>query len=261
MRRIIVVLIVLAVVLSGCDKIKMELERRHLGAAVEKENDNSQKTLPVKQEEVNVKQDNDKETSKRKQIVFRIDLPADEKIQIRLIKNSVPEDELKNDVAAPSKENAKEAVLFKENGSLDKPDSPIEQEKKPQPEQPEAKDVESKSEIKSETDSESRSEMKTDDEETFPPPPVQAPTVVVPAKEMIFQSALPDNQVKRASERAQPSEMAPAEKAVGLALGVDPPETISSIPNKPSKAVPSANALLSNPWTIPNADYPLRYYE
>lgn len=260
MRRIIVVLSVLAVVLSGCDKIKTELERRHLGVSVEKENEKSQKTLPVKQDEVNVKQNDVKEASERRQIVFRIDLPADEKIQIRLIKNSASEGDTTNDAAALPKEDAKEAAPPNEGGSLDEPDSPVELEKKPQTEQPEVKDVESKSEIKSETDRESRSEMKTDGEETFLPHPVPAPMIVVPSKEMISPPALTDNQVQRASESAQPSEMAPAEKAVGLALGVEPPETIPSIPNKPSNAAPSANVQQSNPWTIPNADYPLSYY-
>ena len=256
MRRIIVVLSVLVVVLSGCDRIKTELERRHLGSETYKET-----ALAASQavKAFNVKRNDVETPAERKQIVFRIDLPSDEKIQIRLIKNSVSEEYPKNDVVALPKEDAKEVAPPNEDGSLDKPDSPVEQEKKPQTQQPEANDVEPKSEIKSETDNESRSEMKTDDEETFTPPP--APMVVVPAMETISQPALPDKQVKRALAIAEPSELAPAEKAVGLALGVDPPETISSIPNKPSKAAPSANSALSNPWTIPHADYPLRYYE
>jgi hypothetical protein len=54
MQRIIVIVVlsVLTVVESGCDKIKTELERRHLGSASQKETTHStsqtQKTLPIK---------------------------------------------------------------------------------------------------------------------------------------------------------------------------------------------------------------------
>lgn len=261
MQRIIVIIVlsVLTVVESGCDKIKTELERRHLGSASQKEiihsTSRTQKTLPIKL--------NDGEgTSGKKQIVFRIDLPADEKIQIRLIKNSVPEKELKTVFTAPPKENAQEAFQPKEKGSLDKPDSPVDQEKKPQPEQPEAKDEESKSEIKTETEKESHSEMKSYQDETFPPPPVPAPSVVVPARELNSLPPAPEKQVKTASASEEPSEMAPAEKAVGLALSVTPSE-INALPsNKAQNSASATNkSTLSNPWAIPNADYPLGYYE
>ena len=262
MQRIIVIVVlsVLTVVQFGCDKIKTELERRHLGSAPQKEITHSisqtQKTLPIKQ--------NDGEgMSGKKQIVFRIDLPADEKIQIRLIKNATSKEMSKNVAEDSPKETLKAAQTSPENeeSPCNNSDRSAESvEKKSTRELNDQKDEESKSEIRTEMERESHSEMKTDQDETFPPPPVPAPTVVVPVKEMNFPPALPDKQIKNASASEEPSEMASAEKAVGLALGVDPPETISSIPNKPSKAAPAANnALPSNPWAIPNADYPLRY--
>ena len=255
MQRIIVIIVLsAAAVLSGCDKIKTELERRHLGAAVEKESVKTQKTLPVKQDDV-------KPHSKRKQIVFCIDLPANEKIQIRLIKNSVPEEEPKNDVGVPPKEDAKEAALPKEDGSLVKPDSPTDQEKKPLMDQSEAKDKASKSEIKSETEPKSDSDRKTEQEESLPPPPALAPTVVVPAREMTSPPELPDMLVKNSLASSKSPEPTPAEKAVGLALSVTPPEMNASPSNKALNAASATDkSTPSNPWAIPNADYPLRYY-
>ena len=264
MQRIIVIVVlsVLTVVESGCDKIKTELERRHLGSASQKETTHStsqtQKTLPIKL--------NDGEgTSGKKQIVFRIDLPADEKIQIRLINNATPEEMSKNAAADSPKETLKAAQPSPEaqDAPSDKPNRSAESaEKKPVRELNVQKDEESKSEIKTETEKESHSETKTDQDETFPPPPVPAPSVVVPAREMNSLPPAPEKQVKNASASEQPSEPAPAEKAVGLALSVTPPE-INALPsNKTQNSAPATNKpTLSNPWAIPNADYPLGYYE
>ena len=264
MQRIIVIVVlsVLTVVESGCDKIKTELERRHLGSASQKETTHStsqtQKTLPIKL--------NDGEgTSGKKQIVFRIDLPADEKIQIRLINNATPEEMSKNAAADSPKETLKAAQPSPEaqDAPSDKQDRSAESaEKKPVRELNVQKDEESKSEIKTETEKESHSEMKSYQDETFPPPPVPAPSVVVPARELNSLPPAPEKQVKTASASEQPSEPAPAEKAVGLALSVTPPE-INALPsNKTQNSAPATNKpTLSNPWAIPNADYPLGYYE
>lgn len=262
MLRIIVIVVfgVLAVVQSGCDKIKTELERRHLGSAPQKEITHS---TPQTQIALPVKQDDVKEQPERKQIVFHIDLPADEKIQIRLVKNAAPE-EMPKDVAAASPKETLTAVQTPpkaEEAPSDKPDRPTESaEKKPAKELKEQKDEESKSEIKTEKDKESRSEMKTNVDETFPTPPVPAPTVVVPALETISPLAAPDLRAENNKTSPESSEPAPAEKAVGLALAVDPPETNASPSNKAQNVASATDKLTPSPWAIPNAEYPLRYY-
>ena len=256
LRIIAIIVLSAAAVLSGCDKIKTELERRHLGSASQKESTHSisqtQRTLPVKKDDV-------KEASERKQIIFRIDLPTDEKIQIRLIKNLISE-EAKSDSVIPPGDVSKEAPSLKDEVYHDKSERPAELEKKSQSKQTDAKDDQPKSEMKSDTEPETHSEMKTDSVEAFPPPPVLAPTVVVPARETGSESALPEEHVKTAlaPERFEPT---PAEKAVGLALSVPKPETGSPTSSEPINAAPaSKKTSFSNPWAIPNADYPLRYY-
>lgn len=254
---VIIALSVLTVVYTGCDKIKTELERRHLGSETHNEaalaTPNAAKTISVKQDDV-------KETSKRRLIVFRIDLPADEKIQIRLIKNSAPEETSKNGAAASPNETLKAAQIPPETAELprDKPERPAASiEKKSTKELDEQKDEESKSEIKTETDRESRSEMKTDEEDVSPPPPLLAPTVVVPAEETTSQPALPDMKIKNSLASSKSSEPAPADKAVGLALSVTSPETNNKAQNAASS---TDKQKLSSPWAIPDAEYPLRYY-
>lgn len=256
LRIIVIIVLSAAAVLSGCDKIKTELERRHLGAEAHKSassvTPDDLKTRPVNQRDV-------KEASERKQIIFRIDLPADEKIQIRLIKNPISE-EAKSDAVVPPGDVSKEAPSLKDEVFHDKSERPAELEKKSQSKQTDAKDDQSKSEMKSDTEPESHSELKTDSVEAFPPPPVLAPTVVVPARETGSESALPDEQVKiaLASKRFEPT---PAEKAVGLALSGPKPETGLPTSSEPINAAPaSKKTSVSNPWAIPNADYPLRYY-
>ena len=263
MLRIITVVIlgVLAVVQSGCDKIKTELERRHLGAEEHKD------ALPKTYQEIkafNDKRNGVKETLERKQIVIRIDLPTDEKIQIRLIKNAAPE-EMSKDVAAVSpKETLKtvETPPEAEEAHSNKPDHPAESVKeKSAKELNDQKDEESKSEIKTETDKESRSEMKTDGDEVSAPPPLFAPTVVVPAEGMSSPLALPDMQIKNSLASSKSYEPSPAEKAVGLALSVTPPEMNASPSSKAQNAASSTDKpTLSSLWSIPNAEYPLRYY-
>lgn len=263
MLRIIAVVIlgVLAVVQSGCDKIKTELERRHLGAEEHKE------TLPKTYQEIkafNVKRNGVKETSERKQIVIRIDLPTDEKIQIRLIKNAALEEMSKDVCAAPPKETLKtvETPPEAEEALRSKPDNPAESVKeKSAKELNDQKDDESKSEIKTETDKESRSEMKTDGDDVSTPPPLLAPTVVVPAEGMNSPPVLPDMPIKNSLASSKLSEPSPAEKAVGLALSVTPPEMNASPSNKAQNAASSTDKPTpSSPWSIPNAEYPLRYY-
>lgn len=263
MRRIIEILVlsVMVVVLSGCEKIKTELERRHLASETHKsaspETINALKTPAVNHP---VNQRGVKTVSERKQIIFRIDLPANDKIQIRLIKNPVVE-EGAPDAIIPPGNVSKETPSLKDEASHAAPDPPAELEQKSQSKQPDAKDEESKSEMKSDTEPEAHSEMKTDSEEAFPSPPVFAPTVFIPARETTSQPEKPDMQVQKNSGRPEPSEPTPAEKAVGLALSVSPPETILPASSRAIKAAPKANAeSTSSPWALPDAQYPLRYY-
>lgn len=253
---IVVVLSALAVVQSGCDKIKTELERRHLGSETHKSASSAApdylKTLSVNQP---VNKNDVKGASERTQIIFRIDLPADEKIQIRLIKSQDSEE-----TTSDSLISSKEPPVPKDDVFHDRHESPAELEKKSQPKQTDEKDEGAKSEMKSDAEPESHSEMKTDSEEAFPQPPVIAPTVVVPARETASESALPEERVKTtlASERFEPT---PAEKAVGLALSAPKPETILPASDR-AITIPRANAAAaSSPWAIPNAEYPLRYYQ
>ena len=177
MQRIIVIVVlsVLTVVLSGCDKIKTELERRHLGTECHKQTAQVEKTSGDKHNDVAV-------PAARKQIVIRIDLPTDEKLQIRLIKLPISE-ETPKDVVVPSnetplKETIKETAPHAEI-VRNKPENTVEPEKKESTERKEPdkktpieleapKSEEPQSELKTDAEQEPKSEMKTDQEEPLP---------------------------------------------------------------------------------------------
>ena len=248
MRRIIVIVVltVLTVVLSGCDKIKTELTRRHLGAESCKQTPLVEKT-PDHADDKQVKVE---APSVSKQIVIRIDLPSDEKLQIRLVKLPVseetPNDEEKsNDGASPTNET-----------------SPKEPDKKSPIELETPKNEEPRSEIKTDADEEPKSEMKTYREEPAPAViPAPAPMVIVPARATASQPISPDTNEMPALSRSVKPNPSPAEAAVGSALSVTPPATRAPVPNEPSNGAaiePKASAV--SPWAIPNAEYPLRYY-
>ncbi len=250
MRRIavIVVLSVLMVVFSGCDKIKTELARRHLGTESCKQTPMVEKT-PDHADDKQVKVE---APSVSKQIVIRIDLPADEKLQIRLVKLPVseetPNDEEKsNDVVNPTNET-----------------SPKEPDKKLPKELETPKDEVPRSEIKTDADEEPKSEMKTVREEPLPAViPAPAPMVIVPARETASEPISPDMDEMPALSRFVKSNPSPAEAAVGSALSVPPPATSSPMPNEPSNnaaVIEPKTSSAVNPWAIPNAEYPLRYY-
>lgn len=281
MRRIAVffVLSVLMVVFSGCDKIKTELERRHLGA------ESCKQTLLVEKtpDHADDKQNGVETASARRQIVIRIDLPADEKLQIRLVKLPVteetPKDEEKsNDVVSPSnetspKETIKEDALNAEN-LRNKPENPVETEKKESVEKKEPdkkspkeletpKDEEPRSEIKTDAEEELKSEMKTDQEESTPAViPAPAPMVIVPARATASQPISPDTNEMPALSRSVKPNPSPAEAAVESALSVPPPPTtIVPAPKETSNgAVMESKASAVNPWAIPNEECPLQYY-
>ena len=243
MRRIIVIVVlsVLMVVLSGCDKIKTELERRHLGTEQCKQTALVEKTPDHSDD----KQDGGKPISARKQIVIRIDLPTDEKLQIRLIKLPVSE-ETPNDGASPTNET-----------------SPKEPDKKLPKELETPKNEEPRSEIKTDADEEPKSEMKTDREEPLSAViPVPAPTVIVPARATASQPILPDVDEAPALPRSVKYNPSPAEAAVESALSVPPPPTtIVPASNESSNgAVKASKTPVVNPWTIPNEECPLQYY-
>lgn len=255
---IIVVLSVIAFVQSGCDKIKTELERRHLGSephnAAPPAQSNPLKTFHVKR--------NDTETPlERKQIVLRIDFPSDEKIQIRLIKNLNSAEELKSVVLPPQNEALKESVSPKEDHSSDKPENTVESEKKKQSEPEAIKDKESQSEIKPDSEQEPQPEMKTGrDEDLQASASAHTPTIVVPAKETTTPVS-PDANERLALSQLVKSNSAPSEAAVGSALTVTPPSAILPGTDEKLNAVPEGNKpSLSNRWSIPNTEYPLRYY-
>ena len=265
MRQSIVILVlsVIVIVLSGCEKIKTELERRHLRSEIQKTSTSAAldelKTFNNKQ--------NDVETpSTRKQIVLRIDLPTDEKIQIRLIKSPVPE--AAPESVAPAQETSpkemlKEAASLKEEKPLDKSEKSVEsdKEKEKSTEKTDSKDEKSKSEIKTDLDQEPEPEPeKETHREESPLPRNSVPTVVVPGREIESKPALPDEQVQKSLSRPEPSEMAPAEKAVGIAIGISP-EEIAPVSRESLNAAPAASKpSSSNPWAIPDAEYPLGYY-
>ena len=147
----IVILSVLVVVLSGCDKIKTELERRHLGAE-------SYKQTAKVDNSFDDKRNNPEVPSARKQIIIRIDLPMEEKLQIRMIKLPVAE-EKNNDVVNSPNESLKE----------DAPRADIPQskdEKAVVPDKKSTKKLEApksevpKTEIKTDVEQEPKSEMK-----------------------------------------------------------------------------------------------------
>ena len=280
MRRIIVIVVlcVLMVVLSGCDKIKTELERRHLGTERCKQTALVEKTP----DHADDKQNSVETPSVNKQIIIRIDLPSDEKLQIRLIKLPVseetPNDEEKsNDNVSPKnetspKETIKEDSLNAEN-LRNKSENPIESEKKESTEKKEPdqktpieletpQSEELQSEIKTDADEEPKSEMKTDREEPAPAViPAPAPMVIVPARAMASKPILPDTNEKPALSRSVKPNPSPAEAAVESALSVPPPPTRAPAPKEPSNgAVKASKTSAVNPWAIPNEECPLQYY-
>ena len=272
MRQIIVIVVlsVLTVVLSGCDKIKTELERRHLGMERHKQTAQAEKTSDDNHSDVAA-------PAARKQIVIRIDLPTDEKLQIRLIKLPESEEKLNDVVSSPNETPPKETI--KEDAPhaeilRNKPENTVEPEKiestetkesdKKTPIESEApKSEEPQSEIKTDAEQEPKSEMKTDREEPISAViPVPAPMVIVPARETTSPPISPDAHEISALPEFVKSNPAPAEAAVGSALSVTPP-SVSRVPasNEPINAATMApKASSSSAWSIPNADYPLRYY-
>lgn len=279
----IVILSVLVVVLSGCDKIKTELERRHLGAE-------SYKQTAKVDNSFDDKRNNPEVPSARKQIIIRIDLPMEEKLQIRMIKLPVAE-EKNNDVVNSPNESLKE----------DAPRADIPQskdEKAVVPDKKSTKKLEApksevpKTEIKTDVEQEPKSEMKTDREESLPDVvPAPAPKVVVPAKEATLPPVSPDIHEMSALSQFVKSNPAPASAcpleqedkvllpkkpdlalpasnqeptlspAVASALTASPPETIVPSTSKPLKApLETAKPSSPEPWALPNAEYPLSYY-
>ena len=295
MRRIIVLLLLCVFVVShsGCDKIKAELERRHLSDQTQKETqkDNQKETqkeafkskIP-EQKTHRIKRTAVEPPSERRQIVFRIDLPTDEKIQIRLIKSPAPA-EVKSDSFFPLDSSSMQSALEtkietgkqeiknqkqaetkdeKQEYKSEKPDSSVEEEsigalETHLVEQRQMADSQQEKEASVELP---QSGIETDREVRFPATaPISAPTVVVPANEMTAPPAAPDSAEKKELSRSETSETAPAENAVGLALSVTPPETLPPEQSETPNEAPEANkSPLVNPWSIPNADYPLRYY-
>ncbi len=264
MRRIIViaVLIVLTVFLPGCDKFKMELERRHLGkerhnqtALVEKASDDKQNDGDKQNNDD--KQNNVAASSEKKQIVIRIDLPTDEKIQIRLVKLPVSE-ENNTDEAVNSPNKALKNDAPHDEVPRNQPEQKVELNTKTSKELETPKSEEPKTEIKTDAEQEPKSEIKTDREEAQPE---STPTVIVPARAESSEPILPDANEISALSRFEKPKPAPAEAAVASALTVTPPETIVPSSKTPLKA-PLETVKPSSPelWAIPNADYPLRYY-
>ena len=277
MQRIIVIVVlsVLTVVLSGCDKIKTELERRHLGMECHKQTVHVEKTSGDKHNDAAA-------PAARKQIVIRIDLPTNEKLQIRLIKlpeSEIPESEAKtNDVISPSNETPPKETVKEDAPRAEvvrnKPEKSVEPEKKESTETKESdkktpieleapKSEEPQSEIKTDAEQEPKSEMKTDREEPVSAViPASAPMVIVPAREPALPPLSPDAHEISALSQFVKSNPAPAEAAVGSALSTTPP-SVSSVPalSEPiNSATIAPKASSSSPWAIPNADYPLRYY-
>lgn len=273
MRRIIVIFLlsVFVVALSGCDKIKSELERRHLGGRAENNTHIEATPSTLQEQKTSENTPNAVETSsKRKQIVFRIDLPTDEKIQIRLIKNpeeaesvspvqsesNVTENKSKAEFETKkqeSKDEKQEDKSRKQESSVEEQSMGsiethlVEQHKK-------AKEPES-------SDDQSPSGIKTDREESSPAiKPVSAPTIVVPSSSKM---TLPPKTLNRQKElsRQITTEMTPAEKAVESALSITPPETKLPAPKeKSAKTITPQETSSACPWSIPDADYPVQYY-
>ena len=277
MRRIILIFLlsVFVVALSGCDKIKSELERRHLGGRAE--NDTHIETSPstLQEQKTSENAPNAVETSsQRKQIVFRIDLPTDEKIQIRLIKNpeeaesvspvqsdsNVTENKSKAEFETQKlKDEKNEDKSGKQESSVEEQSMGsiethlVEQHKKAK--EPESSDEQTRSEIKSD------SGIKTDREESSPTiKPVSAPTIVVPSSSKMTLPPRTLNKQKELS-RQESTEMTPAEKAVESALSITPPETkLPASKEKSAGTITPQETSSACPWAIPDADYPVQYY-
>ena len=176
--------------------------------------------------------------------------PTNEPPPKETIKEDAPRAEIVHN--KPEKTVESEKTESAEKKDLDKK-TPIELEA-PKSEEPQ-------SEIKTNADQEPKSEMKTDREEPLEPT-LSAPTVIVPARETTSSPISPDSHEISALSQFVKSNPAPAEAAVGSALSASPPP-VSSVPapNKPINAATIApKASSSSPWTIPNVDYPLRYY-
>lgn len=270
MRQIIAILLlsVLVIALSGCDKIKAELERRHLGDQTKKElNQDTPQPTPQVQKTSDDALIADQTSSKRKQIVFRIDLPSDEKIQIRLIKN--PEDvESVSPVQSESSltESKSKAEIEtqetkekKQENKSEKPESSVEEQTMGAIET-HLVEQRRKAEEQQASDERPQPEMDMDRQERSPAiEPASAPTIVVPSSEL----ASPPKPFERKDNqpRLDTTEMAPAEKAVGAALSLTPPETKMPASREKSNGTLTPEKTTSvNPWAIPNADYPLQYY-
>lgn len=276
MRRIILILllIVFVIALSGCEKIKAELERRHLGGNTQKQT--QKETSPSTPQAQKTSDDMpiaDETSSKRKQIVFRIELPTDEKIQIRLIKN--PE-EVQSDSSYPLASNVtenkskaefetQESKDEKNKDKTEKQESNVDEQsvgaiekhlvqQRRNADQQESSDEQSRSGIKT------GAGIKTDLEDSSPAiKPVAAPIIVVPESEMTSPAESLDRQ--KELSRQKTTQTAPAEKAVGTALSITPPETKLPVSEEKSDGtITSKKTSSGNPWAIPNADYPLRYY-
>ena len=278
MRRIIVIVVlsVLTVVLSGCDKIKTELERRHLGTECHKQTAQVEKTSDDKHNDAAAPET-------RKQIVVRIDLPTDEKLQIRLIK--LPESEVSdseekpNDVVSPSNETPPKETIKEDAPHAEivrnKPEKSVEPEKKESTERKESdkktpieleapKSEEPQSELKTDAEQEPKSEIKTDREEPISAViPARAPTVIVPARATASPPPItPDAHEISALSEFVKTNPAPAEAAVESALSAPLPPTT----NNPATIEPSTGAVKAsktsavNPWAIPNEECPLQYY-
>lgn len=277
MQRIILILLLSVFVIgqSSCDKIKTELERRHLGAERHKQTALAEKTPDDKHN--NVETHWEREKSERKQIVIRIDLPTDEKLQIRLIKLPVSE-EKPNGVVSPSNEPSPKEPIKANSPRAEilhnQPEKSVEPDKKESTDKKEShkktpieldapKSEEPKSEIKTDAEQKPKSEMKTDREEPLPEViPLSAPTVIVPAGAMASEPNLPDANELPALSRVVKSKPAPAEVSVESALPATPtPWTIPPQSNDSlNNASMTSKASSASPWAIPNAYYPLRYY-
>lgn len=275
MRRIIVILLlsVFVIAQSGCDKIKAELERRHLGKQTQtQEQKEPSSSTPQTQKTPDDALNSDETSSKRKQIVLRIDLPTDEKIQIRLIKNT-PSEEIKTDSPDPSASNSTESkpkAEFETN-KLETKDDNQENKSEKQKLSVEEESVgaikthldqqQGKAEKQDSSNEQSRSETKMDREERSPAiEPASTPTIVVPSSRMPLPPDPLDGQEKKELTRQETAEMAPAEKAVGSALSITPLETTLPVSKERlNGTLPSKETSDANPWAIPNADYPLRY--